>query len=186
MTGETFVGNRFQEPPRRRALCEGRIIRANADAQRPSVVGSGERVRVCYDSPATNLSKGDQNKARDVFLLDRCSCETLMVSVEDDGSQFADDSFSCELAGNGESVVFESNGQIFSQGIAGSVPESCGVGPDESNPLRTTGLALVSAGAPGVASAPTTSDDGVVAFQVDDGGVAAIYLLLMKLQTVMR
>jgi len=174
---ETFVVNRFQEPPTKLPLCNGRIIRANGLAARPSVAGDGARARVCYESPATNLVKGDLNKVSDVFLLDRCSCDMILLSRRNDGSQLTSASESCDVAASGNVAAFASGGKIYTQRIVGAAPATCGVGPVESNRLRAGGLAEISAGVPGTASAPSTSGDGsLVAFQVVNGSAKAVYL----------
>jgi hypothetical protein len=176
-TRETFVVNRYQEPPSWRPLCDGRIIRANGLASSPSVAGSGERARVCYASPATNLVKNDHNGVSDVFLLDRCSCDTIPLSRRNDGSQMTTASGSCDLAASGDVAAFASGGRIYTQRIIGAAPATCGVGPVKSDRLRTGGLTEVSAGVPGTASAPTTSGDGnVVAFQVANGASTSVYI----------
>ncbi len=174
---ETFVVNRFQEPPTKLPLCAGRVIRANGLAAAPSVAGDGERARVCYESPATNLVKNDLNKVSDVFLLDRCSCDMIPLSKRNDGSQLSTASGSCDLAASGDLAAFASGGRIYTQRIIGAAPATCGVGPVESNRLRTGGLIEVSAGVPGTASAPTTSGDGsTVAFQVANGASSSVYV----------
>jgi len=174
---ETFVVNRFQEPPVKLPLCNGRIIRANGLAAAPSVAGDGARARVCYESPATNLVKSDLNKVSDVFLLDRCSCDMIPLSRKNDGTQLMTASGSCDLAANGDVAAFASGGKIYTQRIVGAAPATCGVGPVESNRLRAGGLTEVSAGVTGTASAPATSSDGsLVAFQVLNGSSQSVYL----------
>lgn len=175
--GETFVVNRFQEPPTKLPLCNGRIIRANGLAAAPSVSGEGARARICYESPATNLVKSDLNKVSDVFLLDRCSCDMILLSRRNDGSQLPTASGGCDLAATGDVAAFASGGRIYTQRIVGAAPATCGVGPVETNRLRAGGLSEVSAGVRGTAIAPTASGDGsIVAFQVDNGSGPTVYV----------
>jgi hypothetical protein len=175
--GETFVVNRFQEPPTRLPLCSGRIIRANDAAAAPSVAGDGARARVCYESSATNLIKNDGNRASDVFLLDRCSCDMVLLSRRNDGTQLPTASGSCDLNGAGDLAVFASGGRVYSQRVIGSSPATCGVGPVETDRLRAGGLVDVSAGVPGTAGAPTVSADGrVIAFELSAGGTTSVYV----------
>ncbi len=173
---ETFVVNRFNLPSPSAPLCDGTIIRADHVAALPSVAGAGERARICYESPALNLTPGDFNSVSDVFLFDRCSCSTLRLSLQDDDSPFFTPSTSCDLAANGGVAAFVNAGRVFTQQLVGDAPETCGVGP-AADPLRRGGLTEWSAGVPGPASAPTVSGDGgVVAFEVSAGGGTTLYV----------
>jgi hypothetical protein len=109
-SGVTDVANRFQEPPSKRPLCEGRIIRANAPAFAPDLAASGGRV--CYESAASNLSKGDKNKQRDVFVHDRESCETFLVSETESGDGADAASWGCSLSRAGDWVGFVSRASL--------------------------------------------------------------------------
>ncbi len=177
-SGETFVVSQSAEPPTTPgALCQSSRIRANGPASAPSIAGSGERARVCYESSATNLFEGDLNRASDVFLFDRCSCDTIPLSRLNDGSQPIGPSGQCELADDGNVAVFVNDGKIFTQHLQGSAPETCGTGPVAADPLRARDLRLLTIGLSGVASAPTITGDGsLVAFQLDDGPNQNVYL----------
>ncbi|MEX2206409.1 MAG: hypothetical protein WEF50_09310 [Myxococcota bacterium] len=176
-TRETFVVNRFHLPTAGTPLCASRVIRGDSFATSASVAGSGERARVCYQSPALNLTPGDFNGASDVFVLDRCSCDTIRLSLQSDGSPFFTPSDSCDLAASGDVAVFVNNGRVYGQQLVGASPETCGVGPVASDRLRAGGLTEVSAGVPGSASAPTISGDGgVVAFQIGADATARVYV----------
>jgi hypothetical protein len=61
-----------------------------------------------YSSFATNLVAGDENDHRDVFVFDRKSEKTELVSVASDGTQGDGDSHNGRMTGNGRFVVFQS------------------------------------------------------------------------------
>jgi hypothetical protein len=165
-TGVAEVINRYQEPPPKRPLCEGRIIRANQPAEAPSVSGDG--MRVCYQSAASNLVKGDHNKAEDVFVIDRVSCETVRVSVDWLGEEVGAPSRDCDMAADGLSVTFASDGELL---------------PDDSDAfsdvyvrnLVSGDMISASAGLAGSARKPSLSVDGSrIAFEQVVDGVAYV------------
>jgi hypothetical protein len=168
-TGLLEVVNRFQEPPKRRPLCEGRIIRANAPAFGASVDATGRRI--CYESAASNLRKGDRNKLSDVFVIDRISCETTMVSLAADGSASDAVSGGCAMSASGEWVAFQSDAQL--------VPADTDALTDAY--LRNVddgGLTLLSQGLDGAVTGVSLAlDAGVVAVELLAGPDPEIVLL---------
>ncbi len=176
-TRETFVVNRVQTPPTGAPQCSRTVFRPDSFAASPSVAGAGARARVCFQSPAGDLTSGDFNGTSDVFMFDRCSCDTVRLSVHGDGSPFYAPSESCDIGASGDVAVFANGGRIYRQAIVGTAPATCGVGPVAANPLRAGGLIEVSAGVSGSASAPTISADGdVVAFQIGTGATATLFV----------
>lgn len=61
---------------------------------------------VTFTSTATNLVSGDTNNYVDVFIHDRSSATTERVSVNYDGTQLRDDSFSGSISADGRYVTF--------------------------------------------------------------------------------
>lgn len=75
---------------------------------RPVAVSS-DAATVAYDSTATNLIAVDANGAKsDVFVWDRGTGTTTIVSVSTSGSQANSDSYTPTLSGDGRYVAFQS------------------------------------------------------------------------------
>jgi len=98
-----------------RDLDAGRITRisvssrgqqANADSYNPSVSGDGRFV--VYDSFASNLVDDDDNGKGDVFLYDRLSATTTLISRGLDGHPAAGQSGFAAITADGNTVAFES------------------------------------------------------------------------------
>jgi Tol biopolymer transport system component len=80
---------------------------ANGESSRPSISDDGRYV--VFDSSANNLVAGDTNFRTDVFLHDRVTGETTLVSQNTSGQQGNDSSFSPVISGNGQFVAFTTN-----------------------------------------------------------------------------
>ena len=80
---------------------------ANRDSYMPIVSRNG-RVVVFY-SDASNLVSGDNNSRRDVFLRDRATLTTEMISVASSGAPGNNDSYSLAVSTTGRFVVFMSD-----------------------------------------------------------------------------
>jgi Tol biopolymer transport system component len=61
---------------------------------------------IAFDSSATNLVAGDTNGKRDVFVYDRTTRQTTMVSVSSDGTPGNGDSMSASISADGRYVAF--------------------------------------------------------------------------------
>ncbi len=79
---------------------------ANGDSFAPSISGDGRYV--VFESDATNLVGGDTNDSRDVFIHDRHTQETRLLSVAGDGTQANRDSYLPVISADGRWVVYES------------------------------------------------------------------------------
>jgi Tol biopolymer transport system component len=79
---------------------------ANSDSTVPSISGDGRYV--AFYSDASNLVAGDTNRARDVFVHDRQTGETIRVSVGADGAEGNQPSTGPTISGNAGVVAFES------------------------------------------------------------------------------
>jgi cold shock CspA family protein len=71
---------------------------------------------VAFQSEASNLVSGDANDIIDVFVHDRATGQTTLVSVASDGTQGNDLSLHPSLSGNGRYVAFDS----FATNLVGS------------------------------------------------------------------
>jgi Tol biopolymer transport system component len=76
------------------------------DSSGPSISADGRYV--AFESFATNLVPGDTNAVSDVFVHDRQTGQTALVSVDSAGVQGNGDSFSPSISADGRYVAFES------------------------------------------------------------------------------
>jgi archaellum component FlaF (FlaF/FlaG flagellin family) len=78
----------------------------NRDAYSPAISADGRYV--VFDSPAANLVPGDTNHSNDVFVHDRQTGETFLVSLASNGSLANDNSAEATVSADGGYVAFES------------------------------------------------------------------------------
>jgi Ca2+-binding RTX toxin-like protein len=76
----------------------------------PAVSGDGRIV--AFDSDADNLVPGDSISTGDVFVHDRATGRTELVSVARDGSQASGGSFYSAVSGDGRTVAFYSRARL--------------------------------------------------------------------------
>ena len=79
---------------------------ADSAATHPSISDDGRFV--VYESAASNLQPGDANGLADVFLYDRQTGETRLISVSPAGVQGDGASGAPVISGNGRMIVFQS------------------------------------------------------------------------------
>ena len=79
---------------------------ANGYSDIPSISANGRYV--AFHSFATNLVSDDTNFAADIFVHDRVTGQTTLVSVASDGTQGNDNSDGFSLSANGRYVAFHS------------------------------------------------------------------------------
>ena len=79
---------------------------ANRDSYTPSISASGRYV--AFYSAASNLVRGDTNRASDVFVHDRLTGTTSRVSLRSNGNQANRRSSVPSISGNGRYVAFYS------------------------------------------------------------------------------
>ncbi len=79
---------------------------ADSFSSGPSISANGRFV--VFYSRASNLAPGDTNDAEDVFVHDLRTGTTTRVSVDSDGNQADDQSFSPVVTSNGRLVAFDS------------------------------------------------------------------------------
>ncbi|MFO7533150.1 MAG: hypothetical protein R6W93_11870 [Candidatus Limnocylindrales bacterium] len=87
--------------PTTRAVTQG-----NGGSTEPDTSGNGHFTT--FHSDATDLVAGDDNVARDVFVYDRKSKQTIIVSRHSDGTLGNEDSEDPDISADGRWVAFES------------------------------------------------------------------------------
>lgn len=123
----------------------------------PSISADGRYV--AFSSSASNLVAGDTNNNSDVFLHDRNTGVTTLLSVDSSGFQGNSGSSNPALSGDGQIVAFDS-------GATNLVPGDSNLSTDTFVHDRTTGVttrvSVSSAGLQGDfgGSGPTISGDG--------------------------
>jgi Tol biopolymer transport system component len=80
---------------------------ANAGGTQPAISGDGRYV--AFMSAATNLVAGDTNQRDDIFVHDRATGETTLVSVATGGAQANGHSLDPSISDDGRYVAFTSN-----------------------------------------------------------------------------
>ena len=80
---------------------------ANGESRAPAVSEDGRWI--AFRSLASNLVPGDTNGVADVFLLDRTSGTTILVSVSVTGAPSNGESFAPSVSANGRHVAFSSS-----------------------------------------------------------------------------
>jgi subtilisin family serine protease len=79
---------------------------SNDESRMPSISGDGRYV--VYSSKSTNLIDGDENNVEDVFLFDRQTGQTTIVSLGNEGQLGNQLSFTPRISQDGSVVVFSS------------------------------------------------------------------------------
>lgn len=165
-TGAFDLATRYQKIP----VCGNAFARADDSSYAPSLSGEGRHV--CFESDATDLLGFgvDENGARDVFLYDRATCQTVRLSVTASGAEAPTDSGACDIAAGAGFAVFTSDAQLAPED-ADADPDAYLVpllgGSSANDPLRPGPAVLLSGGLAGKAGAPSVSADGTrVAFEV--------------------
>lgn len=130
---------------------------SNGNSERPVVSADGRFI--VYQSQASNLVKGDTNKAWDVFVFDRDTRQTIRVSVGSEGEQADGDSVSPSLSADGRVIAFVS----YATNLTGGIVEGRGqVYVHEQSTRRTICVSVTPEGAPG-------NQDSFEAFVSADG-----------------
>jgi len=92
---------------------------SNGDSYRPAISRNGRFV--AFESFATNLVENDNNQHADIFLHNRSTGQTILVSVSSNGTQGNGDSLEPAISDNGRVIAFES---IASNLVNGDLNES--------------------------------------------------------------
>ena len=105
----------------RRVSVSSRGVQANGRSYRPTLSGDGRYV--VFGSSATNLVPGDTNGVADVFLRDRLTGETKLVSIGREGQQSNGCSLSPEVDSQGPTVAFMSGATNLVDGDSNASPD---------------------------------------------------------------
>lgn len=111
LTGDTnnatdvFVRDTLTNRTTRVSVATGGV-QANGNSYAPTVSEDGQFV--AFGSVATNMAAGDADTIRDVFVHDRATGNTTLVSVSTSGIKGNQNSYTPYISGNGGFVVFAS------------------------------------------------------------------------------
>ena len=95
----------------------GGAVLGNHASYDPMLSGDGRFI--AYHSAASNLVEGDTNGTTDVFVFDRVSSTTTMVSVDSDGTQANGSSKISAISRDGRFATFESTASNLVPGVTG-------------------------------------------------------------------
>ena len=145
----------------------------------PSISRNGKRV--AFHSIARNLVDTDDNNDADVFVRDRSTNKTILVSAAADGTPANARSQRADISADGEHVVFESGATDIVTGVSGTVSQ---VYIHHLETGLTELVSQTSGGTPASLSsgeASVSADGRYVAFhsldfQLDPKGFANIYV----------
>jgi hypothetical protein len=116
---------------------------ANGDSQRPSLDGTGRRVRphcVAFESTATNLHADDTTADSDVYVRDLRANTTRLVST---GA--LPDATNASIDGRCSVVTFEAGGIVYARNLRGRTPTRIAAGTDPDQQTNAEGVAYVRA-----------------------------------------
>ena len=167
---------------------------ANSASQHAAISANGRYV--AFQSDASSLVSGDTNNTHDVFVHDRKTGQTTLVSVASDGTQGNDLSLHPSISANGRYVAFDS----FASNLVSDDTNTCGPYTDGMCPDifvhdratgQTTRISVASDGtqANGYSDVPSISANGrYVAFHSfasnlvsdDTNGVADVFVHDLK------
>lgn len=155
----------------------------NSHSYKPTVSGDGSLV--AFHSIASNLATGDVNGLNDVFVYDRNSHATRLISANVDGNAGNGDSRNAMVSANGQWVVFQS----FATDLVGNEADDAYVDVFAFNlidgTLMQVSRSISGAAANGNSTGATVSADGsYVAFvseasnltEGDTNGVADVFV----------
>lgn len=128
---------------------------------------------VAFTSNASNLVAGDTNRVADVFVRDRTSGTTTLVSRSTAGTLGNGDSTAGVISGSGRWVVFESTASNL---VTGDLPGTADVFLHDRNNGTTTRVSIGSGGVQpnGPSFGASISDDGrLIAFLSDASNLVA-------------
>ena len=128
---------------------------------------------VAFESSATNLVAGDTNAARDIFVRDRATGRTRLVSRRSNGALGDDASESPDISADGRFVVFASRATNLVASDTNAVRDIF-VRDTKTGTTRRVSVRSNGAQGDGDSRGPSISDDGrTVAFQSDATNLVA-------------
>ncbi len=102
---DVFVRNRETENTKRVSV-SSRGAEANSDSYLPAISANGRFI--AFESFASNLVDGDANRLEDIFVRNRETGKTKLVSIGSRGAQGNADSYDASISARGRFVAFES------------------------------------------------------------------------------
>jgi Tol biopolymer transport system component len=105
-TEDVFIYDRVTDDSERVSLSSGGV-EGNGDSFDPAISADGRYV--AFTSSASNLTEGDENNELDIFVRDRSSHRTVLVSVGPGGAMGDGPSVASSISGDGRFVAFESD-----------------------------------------------------------------------------
>ena len=136
---------------------------ANGDSFYPAISGDGRFV--AFASEASNLVAGDDNDATDIFVHDRETGETTLVSVTSSGAQANGNSSAAwppSISADGSRIAFLSRARNLAPGLSIESPEHLFVRDRAAGTTQIADLSGTGERGNAPASAPAISDDGLV------------------------
>ncbi len=129
----------------------------NGESQLPSISADGRFV--AFESTASNLVPDDTNNAKDVFVRDRQTEQTLRVSVSSAGAQGSSRSMVPSISTDGRFVAFES---LANNLVPGDTNGSVDIFVHDLQTGQTSRVSVASGGgqALGASEGPSISADG--------------------------
>ena len=94
---------------------------ANASSYEPYISGDGRYV--AFSSDAFNLVSDDSNEMDDIFLHDRQTGQTVLISIASDGTQANENSSEPSVSGDGRYVAFISFASNLVPGDTNNSPD---------------------------------------------------------------
>ncbi len=104
--GDVYVHDRLSDMTERVSV-DSNGVQGNASSYRPSISADGRCV--AFGSFATNLAPGSAHHYGDIYLHDRRSGATELMSVATNGSSGNSGSFDSSISSDGRFVVFDSH-----------------------------------------------------------------------------
>jgi hypothetical protein len=144
---------------------------ANGESGDPEISGNGRYV--CFESDANNLSSRDDNAYRNVFVHERLTGVTRLVSIASNGDDAEQESGDCSISDSGRYVAFESQADNLAPGSGDDAYWNIFVHDRETG--RTRLVSKTSAGDPGDGNSgeAALSGDGMrVAFDSEAGNLS--------------
>lgn len=155
----------------------------NNSSIRPSISADGRYV--AFGSTATNLIPDDQNPGDDIYIHDRLTGETRVVSISDEGEQASGQSFIPTLSADGRLVSFTTPGSMVPEdangtydiyvvdtgpriGLQSLSAQRAGGGVDVSGDVELGAVVATS-------HADSTTDSGTAALGADLSGASISY-----------
>src|SRR4028118_331258 len=142
---------------------------ANSDSDNPSISADGRFV--AFYSDASNIVPGDTNDTNDIFVRDRLTNTTTLVSVDSAGNQANSDSDNPSISADGRFVAFYSDASNI---VPGDTNDTNDIFVRDRLTNTTTRVSVDSAGnqANSDSNSPSISADGrFVAFYSDASNI---------------